>query len=218
MSAMEVPIGFITLYEAVDAVGRAMFGANWRYAIPLGPDAEADSHEPVITAVAEGCESGRITAAYRRWDTGAEVLDPAVWQRVNWRNHFMTGTIDLDLPLLDDRSQPVSDGRTARCTREIFVRRDSLLQFTAVLGQMPAPKPSLIPASVEMIRTEIRAVYLDPESDRPNVNKLIEFVQPRLEAKGLYASGANIRKIAGEQQFFSYRRKPGRTKTSEQHK
>jgi hypothetical protein len=126
---METPIGFITLFEAVDAVGGATFGASWQYATPIDSDAEGNRHELVIKAIAGGCENGRIAAAYRRWDTGAEPLDPALWQRINWRNYFMTGTIDLELPLLDNKSQPVSDGRTARCTREIFVRRDTLERF-----------------------------------------------------------------------------------------
>lgn len=149
VNVMETPIGYITLFEAVYAVGRAMFGPEWRYAIPFAPEIELNVHEPIIKAIAEGCESDLINAAYRRWDTSAEVLDPAVWRRLNWRNHFMTGTIELELPLLDDRSLPISDGRTVRCTREIFVRSDSLQRFvsslepttkTPIVLAPPAPK------------------------------------------------------------------------------
>jgi hypothetical protein len=124
------PIGFVTLYAAVDAVGRTMFGARWQYAVPLSRevDNELDAHERVITLVAEGCEAGAIAAAYQSI-AGADDLDRAVWRLPHWRGFFTRGMIDLDLPLLDARGRPDPSGHTARCPREIFVRRDSLERF-----------------------------------------------------------------------------------------
>jgi hypothetical protein len=141
VTILETPLGFVTLYEAVDAIGRAMFGPAWTYSVPLGAS-DSDMHEPVIRAIAEGCESGRIEAAYRKWDTSAEVLDRVIWQRVNWRTHFITGTIDLELPLLDEKNRPVTDGRTARCTRELFVRRDGLETFVSAIERDTTAQPS----------------------------------------------------------------------------
>jgi hypothetical protein len=136
---MESPIGFMTLYEAVDTVGRALFGASWQYAILLNPHVGNDPHERVTTVIAEGCEAGKIVAAYRSI-MGADELDRRVWQMPHWRNFFVTGMIDLELPLLDERLQPVRDGRTARCTREIFVRRDSLNHFADELEALNLPE------------------------------------------------------------------------------
>jgi hypothetical protein len=213
VSILETPIGFFTLYEAVDAVGRARFGSAWEYAV-LIDNPKGGAHGEVTTMIAEGCEDGRIFAAYRSIN-GADNLDHGVWRARHWWTYFMTATIDLDLPLLDDRGKPVSDGRSARCTREIFVRRDSLQQFIASLGPAAIAEPALGPASVETIRTHIRAVYIDPEGGRPNVNELAKIVRPRLNAKGVDASEREIIRIGGEEEFRRSRRKPGTTKASE---
>jgi hypothetical protein len=210
---METPIGFVTLYEAVDIVGRSQFGAVWEYAV-LIDDPKGGAHGKITTMIAEGCEDGRISAAYRSI-TGADNLDRGVWRARHWWTYFMTGTIDLDLPLLDDRGEPVSDGRTTRCTREIFIRRDSLQQFIASLGPAAVTESALGPASVETIRTHIRAVYLDPEGGRPNVNELAKIVRPRLNAKGVDASEREIIRIGSGEEFRQSRRKPGKTKASE---
>jgi len=116
---MKPPNGFVTLCEAVGVAGRAMLGTSW-YHPPC-----RDDHERITKLIAEGCEARRLAAAYRNHRGGANPLDPAVWQSPSWRNYFDTGTIDLDLPLLDGRGRPNRDGLTARCTREIFVRRES---------------------------------------------------------------------------------------------
>lgn len=103
------PPGFVALGEAVEMVGRK-----------VGADLD------VYLMIAEACESGKVAAAYRSDIGGADDLDCSVWQLPHWRSFFETGTIDLDLPLLDGRRRPNPSGFTARCTREIFVRRDSL--------------------------------------------------------------------------------------------
>lgn len=95
-------------------------------------------HERVITVIAEGCEGGRIAAAYRTI-TGVHELDLGVWRSPSWRRYFERGEIDLDLPLLDENWRPHKSGFTARCPCEIFVRRDSLDRLIASIE--PASKP-----------------------------------------------------------------------------
>jgi hypothetical protein len=198
VKVMEPPIGFIRLTEAVDALG-----------LRLAPDAD------VAKLIAEACESGRVTAAYRTI-TGADELDRSVWRSPAWRNYFASGTIDLDLPLLDERLRPHPAGFTARCTREIFVRRDSLTSFIADLEPAPITAPKqLRNAPPDLIRREIRTVYLDPTNDQPNVAKLPKFVRSRLNPQGFDASDRQIIKIGGESEFAALRRKPGKTKASE---
>ena len=87
----------------------------------------------VIKAIAEQCESGGVSCAYRSVTGGAEDLRREVWRMPHWRSYFANGTIDLDLPVLDDKLRPVLDGRSVRCTREIFVRRGDLQHFLASL-------------------------------------------------------------------------------------
>jgi hypothetical protein len=146
---MKTPIGFITLCEAVDAVGRAVLGTSWQFAIPFNLEANHDdAYERVITMIAEGCEAGQIAAGYRAWNGAADDLDRSAWRMPHWRNYFATGTIELiDLPLLDPNNgwRPVPDGRTVpRCTREVFVRRDNLDRFIASIA--PASEERRKPA------------------------------------------------------------------------
>lgn len=136
---MRPPIGYVALAEAIDLIGDVVAGSDWRQ-LPDKTNAEERFNtiwtdpnvDRVITMIAEACEDGRIEAAYRSI-LGADNLDSKVWRMPHWRNFFASGTIDLDLPLLDDNLVPVPDGRTARCTREIFVRRDSLERFMSPL-------------------------------------------------------------------------------------
>jgi hypothetical protein len=88
----------------------------------------------VIKMLAEQFESGEIATAYRTL-VGADALDPEVWRRPCWRSYFAAGTIDLDLPLLDEEGRPNQNGYTARCTREVFVRRQDLDRFVATLSR-----------------------------------------------------------------------------------
>ena len=104
----------------------------------------------VIKLVAERCEAGEIAAAYRSI-AGADSLDRAVWQTPHWRNYFATGTIDLDLPLLDDKLRPDPNGRTARCTREVFLRKDDLERFVTILPNPNAKQPTTARASKKQI-------------------------------------------------------------------
>jgi len=107
------PFGFITLADAV-----ALVASNV-------PKADRDR---VTTIIAEGCEAGRILATYKTI-TGVADLDRSVWYG-HWPSYFDSGTIDLDLPVLAN-GRPVADGRTVRCTREIYIRRSSLESFIA---------------------------------------------------------------------------------------
>ncbi|WP_407160156.1 hypothetical protein [Bradyrhizobium sp. STM 3557] len=199
---MKPPIGFVSLAEAVDAF------ASRNPSMP---------REDIEIAIAEACEGGRLAAAYRSI-LGADELENKVWRSPAWRNYFATGTIDLDLPLLDERDQPSKEGFTARCTREIFIRRDSLMSLLAEQGPLPHDEKGLRPATEKSIREEIRSVYLDPQFDRPNVNELAKVVRPRLNAKGYETSDRQIRKIGESEEFASYRRPVGQTKASERGK
>ena len=136
---MEPPIGFVALSEAADIVGRALSGKDWRplaktnfYVIEakLNPEIER-----AIAMIAKACEAGEIEATYQSI-AGVDSLDRGVWHRPHWRNYFADGTIDLDLPLLDN-GIPNKDGYTARCARAIFVRQNDLEHLVAAL-----PKPS----------------------------------------------------------------------------
>ena len=114
--------------------------------------AELVAHEDpdidgVLTMLAERCEAGEIAAAYRSDTGGADDLDASVWRLPDWRNYFITGMVDVDLP----RYTPLSPGFVhfagyERCTREIFARRRDVERFIATLkpadnelGEVPAP-------------------------------------------------------------------------------
>jgi hypothetical protein len=180
----------------------------------MGGDADVER------AIAEGCEAGKIAAAYRTV-MGADELDPIVWRLPHWRNFFLTGTIDLDLPLLDERGRPNANGFIApRCTREIFVRRDSLNRFVDELDPpaITRDKEPLRDAPEKEIRVEIRAVYRDAGNDPPNIRDLCKVVKPRLNARGLEASHRQIMEVGQQQEFDGLRRQPGKTKASERPK
>jgi hypothetical protein len=68
------------------------------------------------------------------------------------------------------------------------------------------------------IRDEIRLVnepFITAGQYGPNINKLADEVQARLEQKGFYASQNSIKKIGDEAEFKACRRPPGRTLASE---
>lgn len=205
---MEVPIGFITLYEAVDAVGSAEFGLKWEHVVQLDKPISG-AYGKAITMIAEGCEDGRIAASYRSI-MGVDELDRAVWRAGRWWTYFITGTIDLDLPLLDEKGRPNPYGHTARCTREIFIRRDSLNRFIAGLGVSPRSEAVLGLASEATVRIEIRAVYLEMIADPPNINTLPKIVRPRLNSVGVDASDRQIKKVGEESEFVALRRPVGK--------
>jgi hypothetical protein len=142
-----------------------------------------------------------------------------VWRLPHWRSFFIRGMIDIDLPLLDARGRPDPSGFTARCAREIFVRRDSLDRFIKTL--VPAAdadeKKPLRQATKEQIRVEIRAVYNESGDSPPNIKALPKLVRPRLHERGLDASENYIAEIGGEAEFKGLRRPPGKTLASERH-
>jgi hypothetical protein len=110
---MDAPIGFIRLNDAV----------------ALLTSARAERSD-AIRMLAEACEAGKVIAAYRTI-TGADELDRSVWRSPSWSNYFDRGEIEMILPLLDSDGRPNLNGHTARCLREIFIRRDSLSTFLA---------------------------------------------------------------------------------------
>jgi hypothetical protein len=114
---LDPPIGFTRLNDAVDLLRGKLSAAT-----------------DVQRLIATACVQGKLAAAYRRWDGGADKLDPRVWQLPHWRSYFEGGIIRLELPLLDTRGQPLSDGRTApNCEREVFVDDATLSAFIAEL-------------------------------------------------------------------------------------
>ena len=116
--------------------------------------AELVAHEDpdidrVFTMLAECCESGEIAAAYRSDSGGTDDLDCSFWRLPHWRNYFITGMIDVDLPRFIYSSFTPGVGTFTgyeRCTREIFVRRTDFERFIATLkpadhepAEAPAP-------------------------------------------------------------------------------
>jgi hypothetical protein len=107
-----------------------------------------------------------------------------------------------------------------------FARRERLPPYsewsdTINAASQPSPSPGLKNASVALVREENRSVYKAAKAegrDGPNINKLADIVQPRLDRKGFYASKNLIKKIGTEDEFKAYRRRPGRTLASEQRK
>lgn len=119
---LDPPIGFTRLNDAVVLL---------QSKLSTGTD--------VPRLIATACVQGKLAAAYRRWDGAADMLDPRFWQLPHWRSYFESGMIRLELPLLDARNQPVTDGRTAaNCEREIFVDDATLSAFVAELKPAPA--------------------------------------------------------------------------------
>jgi hypothetical protein len=188
---MDAPIGFIWLCEAVYSIGQKVFGLDWR---PVGdltnkrlfnPDVEK-----VIERIAKACESGEITATYRSV-TGVDSLDRGKWHQLHWPNYFATGTINLDLPLLDDDGRPNANGFTARCTREIFVREEDLNRFVATLSKSNSKPSSKALASKKEIR-EIVSRYRKtlPPNVNPSLDGLEKFVR---EDSGLMGHREELR-------------------------
>jgi hypothetical protein len=228
---MEPPIGFVPLREAVDLVGLKIEGPGWRRLDEVDAahiaydDSNAmgyyvDPHvDRVIKMIAGACERGEIGAAYRPHIGRADELDRREWQSPHWRSFFSTGMITLKLPLLDQNDQPAGT-LTARCTREVFVRRDDLDRFIAKVSAPAAAPPSidLRAASEARIRSEITGVYDEADStgQRPaNIKELPKAVALRLKSGGLQASERRIAEIGDEPQFKTRRRPVGKTVASE---
>jgi hypothetical protein len=117
---LSTPFGFIKLLKAVHLVDQKLGDRN-----------------RAIQIIAEACESGRIKAAYRSDTGGVDELDTKVWQMPQ-RRMFEIGMIELDLPLHDNRGRPHPQGFTAKCEREIFLRRDELEHFVGSLAMAKA--------------------------------------------------------------------------------
>jgi hypothetical protein len=186
---MEPPTGFVALRDAADVVGRKVSGPSWR---PIGNTVDYDAHvrdrdafraaynldadgNRVITLIAEQCEAGGIAAAYRSVTGGADSLDRSVWQLPCWRNYFATGMIDLDLPLLDEEGRP---NNTARCTREVFVRRQDLDGVVATLSRPNVNPSSTVRASKKQIAAIVTRYHQTLSGDvTPSIDGLQRFAQ-----------------------------------------
>ena len=136
---MDPPIGWIPLRDAFDMVGRKLYEPTW-WSLNVIFRKNHPDVERVFRLIAEACEGGEIAAAYRSYLGGADDLDRGRWRLPHWRNYFATGTIDLNLPLVDENGN--TDGHMTRNTREIFVGRQDLDHFIADL-----PKRAVDPSS-----------------------------------------------------------------------
>ena len=134
------PIGYVHLYQAVDAVGRRVRGPDW---LPICCQdwlrylTYANLVDDIIRTVAEACEAGKLAAAFQHEFKGADILDRDVWQKPHWRNFFASGTTIVDRPRLVN-FEPDPSGTTTPCERKIFVRRDSLDRFMLELAPFAA--------------------------------------------------------------------------------
>lgn len=145
------PTGFVTLDQAVDLIGREIFGPSWRDQQEYAEHVLAWRYERVIKAIAEGCEAGRLVAAYPSNTGGIDDLPRKVWWRERWRSFFINGTVVLDLPRFAG-GRPVGSGETIPCEREIFIQRDSLDRLIAAL-----PPPVKTDSRPTMSKAEARA-------------------------------------------------------------
>lgn len=89
-------------------------------------------------------------------------------------------------------------------------------QTSVTLGPITPDQEHLFAlASKEQIRNEIRAAYNKAGNRPPNIKQIPKVVQPRLRNRGLDASENQIAGIAGEKEFKTRRRLPGKTIKSE---
>jgi hypothetical protein len=160
---MAPPLGFVVINEAVAMLTAAR-----------------PEQEDGAKLLAEACEAGKVIAAYRSVTGHAEDLERRVWQMPHWRNYFDTGVIELTLPLVDEHLRPVSDGRTARCPREIFIRRDSLAAFIAEIpvsaSDVPhqpkrGPKAKTLERVVAAMRLHLREGKISGDGLRGQLEK-----------------------------------------------
>jgi hypothetical protein len=144
------PIGFVSLQDAAAMLGRRISKSNWHtlaereaallvLLMIVDPAvAELVAHEDpdidrVVTMLAERCEAGEIGTVYRSAAGGADDLDRSYWRLPHWRNYFITGMVDVDLPWIFTFAGGGTFTAYERCTREIFVRRSDVECFIATL-------------------------------------------------------------------------------------
>jgi hypothetical protein len=165
---MDPPPGLIPLRDAADMVGRALYGTSWcplSEAFPserrlqgifeievsatevatevillkLNPEVER-----VLTTIAKWVVNGELSCVYFS-ARGKESLDCGEWQWQGWRSYFIEGTINLVVPLLDEKGNPIAG--TTRGTFEIFVVGEDLERLIATLSKpvTEQPKPVVKP-------------------------------------------------------------------------
>jgi hypothetical protein len=213
------------------AAWQAARGAARKANLVIDAPIESDQElRHVITVFAEACESGEIASAYRSiternfsnrrirtrtyGGVSAEKLDHSVWQVLPHRL-VATGTIGLDLPLLDEqgrppldrKGRPVANPPTVRCTCEILVRQRDLDVFLAALSTI-APRGRS--STHDWVEGELYALKLLGERGDPTVEEnqdknwknksdLARAVQDHLEKRDKVAPDLSLvrRKVPG---------------------
>lgn len=210
---MKPPTGFLSLHDTIYIVGGKMWGSGW---CPISRLEDRQAHtvhvngveavvltgslfnpqtEEVITIVAKACERGEITAVYRSIDGGAAGLNRDVWRRPHWQYYFAHGTIDDDLLFVDHNLRPNADGRTVRCTREIYLRQQDIDRLVKTL---PTPQKNTAGAPKEHewedYRQKFQQLWQQNGDFRSEQNQvqgwnsqaaaarmLLDYIQPRCE-------------------------------------
>jgi hypothetical protein len=184
------PIGYAYLYQAVDAIGRALRGPDWvsvRCQDELGHEVYTGSAlvDSVIRTVAEACEAGKLAAAFQHVFKGADDLDRDVWRKPHWRNFFASGTTIVDQPRLLVNGEPNPSGEMLPCERKIFIRKDSLAAFVKELAS-PKAVTGHYPGDAALVE-ELRELAAQGMSKR----KAAMQIAPRAEGGGTLESRAD---------------------------
>jgi hypothetical protein len=197
---MKPPIGFISLQDAAAMLHRKISKSNWHtFAECEAPllVAELVAHEDpdidrVFTMLAECCEAGDIATAYRSDNGGADDLDRSFWRLPDWRNYFITGMVDVDLPRTTNSPPPGWGAYAAgtfvvyeRCTREIFLRRKDVERFISTLK----------PADSEPVEAPARAMPSSRGGRPSDVERIIAEAKKRLESKTYPSKAALAREL-----------------------
>jgi hypothetical protein len=171
------PIGYISLLEFTDRIGRVLHGDRWREP----PDTQQrqvtadEEFEDVITRVVKACEAGEIGSACRGPDDKMTDTLPN-WHAKDWRVYFRQGVLF---------------GPTDGLTFWIFVREGQADHFisgltkppaSADIESTPAPHPGGRPPAVDrvMVGQEVSRLmnhHGEFSADDPDWN-----AQARLEA------------------------------------
>lgn len=133
---MEAPIGYVTLRQAADVLGRAVIGIMWQPLDKLPPDVIAQARpevERVIRMLAEQCHAGAIEAAYRTVKGTLDRLPVDRWVLPHWHNFFADNQAPVDLHLVNPHTLEEKDEYPIQCQRAVYINKADLDRFVATL-------------------------------------------------------------------------------------